>query len=284
MYQLKKRINNLINHIYNTNIIIPFAIKPNIFIENKYINNMLSNLINKQYFRNIQNENVKILTIMACHANTEEKYLTAVNNFSYLQSFNNDIIVINSINEAYSENLKNDLNEKSKIYFEVKNNMHFDIGKFIHVCKNVDTSAYDFVVFINDSFFITGSIFPFYNLMIERNVELYGFTSSTELKHHYQSFLYGIKSNYIPKFIELYESKKHLFTSHHNVIMQFEIHFADLFTNKDCYLSLENYPTNKGLNIFFHNDLLYAKLIRSRLLPIIKLRRFAEEAAEGNFF
>lgn len=120
--------------------------------------------------------------------------------------------------------------------------------------------------------------------MVERNVDLYGFTTSSEIKFHYQSFLFGIKSSSIANFLDFYESKKDTLNNYEDVINHFEILFADSFENKDCYLNVGTFRTNTGCNIFFHNDLLYSKLIKLRLLPVIKIRRFGEEAKKENHF
>jgi cupin superfamily acireductone dioxygenase involved in methionine salvage len=56
--------------------------------------------------------NTRILTIIACHCDTLLKYKTTVNNIKYLYFKNNDIIVINSKNEKYSDALRGFLEKK----------------------------------------------------------------------------------------------------------------------------------------------------------------------------
>jgi hypothetical protein len=273
MDNLKNKISECVNKICNVSKMIPTSESANVNKENAYIKSLLNELMTKRYFYKVHNENVKVLTIMACHSNSEDKYNAVINNFDYLKFPNNDIIIINSSNESYSEKLKNDIKDKCKAYFEVPNDIYMDFGKWNYVCSNYDTSSYDFVVFTNDSFFITSSIYPFYNMMIEKNTNFYGMSSSTEKKYHYQSYLFGIKNFAVQGLKNLFNSKKKLINGYESLIDNLELNLADQFIHKDCYLKVEDTPTNSGVNIFFHNDLLYSKLLKTKIFPIVKLRR-----------
>jgi len=87
-----------------------------IFID-KYRTNNIHNsdltLFIKNYKKIISNHSIannpnnkKIITIVACHTNTLLKYNAIINNIPYLIFPNNDIIIINSSNEKYSDKLK----------------------------------------------------------------------------------------------------------------------------------------------------------------------------------
>jgi hypothetical protein len=243
--------------------------------ENAYIKSLLNELMSKKYFYKVHNESLKILTIFACHSNNQDKYNAIINNFGYLKFPNNDIIIINSSNESYSEKLKNDIQDKCKSYFEIPNDVFMDFGKWNYVCSNFDISNYDFIVFTNDSYFITSSIYHFYNMMIEKNTNLYGISSSNEIKYHYQSYLFGIKNCSIDRFKKFYESKKKYITDHQSLIDNLELNMSDHFLYKDCFFKVEEVPTNIKKNICFHNDLLYSKLLKTRIFPIIKFKRVA---------
>lgn len=241
--------------------------------ENKWIQNVLEELISKRYFYKVHNEAAKVLTIVACHTDTEDKYLTLINNIQFLSFPNNDLVIVNSAEERYSSLTRQKVEPYCKAYVEIPNDNYMDFGKWNHVCRHFDVSTYDHVVFTNDSYFILGSIYPFYNKMLERNASLYGTVSSTEIRHHYQSYLFACRKDAVETFSQFFESTKHLIHGYQDLIQHLEIYFADKFSDKDCYLGIENMPTNQGKNIFFHNDLLYSKLRRARMLPLVKLRR-----------
>ena len=193
---------------------------------NERMNNSEINLFIKNYKKIISNNytpnntnNKKILTIVACHTNTLLKYNTVINNIPYLIFPNNDIIIINSLNEKYSDKLKRYIATKSAIntpnnkiikYIEIPNDKYIDIGKYIHVLNIMDTDGslskeYEFVVLINDSIIIKKSIAHFYNMTIKNNKELYAYNDSSEIKYHYQSYLYAIKYKAIHKLIDYFE-------------------------------------------------------------------------------
>jgi hypothetical protein len=134
----------------------------------------------------------KILTIMACHVDSPYKYEIVLNNIRYMDG---DLIIINSENLPYHKLLLKNIAPKCKKYMEIENNDELDIGKMIYGLQKVDYSDYDFIVFTNDSFWLTGTLRPWYNGMKKEDKDLYGYTSNMEYKHHYQSFLYGIKKN-----------------------------------------------------------------------------------------
>ena len=86
------------------------------------LNTQEINLFVKNYNRIISNNstadnanNKKILTIVACHTNTLLKYNAIINNIPYLIFPNNNIIIINSSNEKYSDKLKNYITSKLRI-------------------------------------------------------------------------------------------------------------------------------------------------------------------------
>jgi hypothetical protein len=148
----------------------------------------------------------KYLTIIACHIERILKEHTLINNLKYLSFSNNDIVIINSLNTNF---------DKSKIttnifdYIEVENDSNtLDFGKYMIALQKYDYTKYDYIIFINDSIIINSSMNHFYNIMMKKNVELYAYNSSSEIKYHYQSYLFGIKSESIYKFINFFNEKK----------------------------------------------------------------------------
>jgi hypothetical protein len=217
--------------------------------------------------------NTKMLTIMACHTNSSLKLKTILNNIRYFRFINNDIIIINSSNTPYSKELETACNARRLKYIEIQNNSHLDIGKWMHVLKTTSIESYNFVVFTNDSYFINNPICHFYNKMVTRNVELYGYNDSTQETPHYQSYLFGIKREAVHKFIAHYESHKNLLTDYLSVVSNIELKLMNIFQKKDCFLKIGNFYYHKNKNIFFNNDRLYFQLIKHGLLPFFKLKR-----------
>jgi hypothetical protein len=217
--------------------------------------------------------NVKYLTIMACHTDSILRINTIVNNLKYLRFKNNDIIIINSKNTKHGNNLKTICNNMSIQYIEILNDTALDSGKWMHVLKHNSIHPYKYVVFTNDSFYINNPVCHFYNLMMTRNVDLYGYNDSTQITYHYQSYLFGIKRESVHKFITHYESVRHLLTDYLSVVSNIELKLTSIFQSKDCFLKIGNFYKHKDKNIFFNSDSLYIKLMQNQLLPFVKLKR-----------
>jgi len=261
---------------------------------NNNINNSDLTLFIKNYKKIISNNNApnntnnkKILTIVACHTNTLLKYNTVINNIPYLIFPNNDIIIINSSNEKYSDKLKRYITTKSDIntpnnkiikYIEIQNDKYIDIGKYIHVLNIIETDEslnkeYEFVVLINDSVIIKNSITHFYNMTIKMNKELYAYNDSSEIKYHYQSYLYAIKYNAIHKLIDYFNIHKFEIHGYKDVIDKIELELNNIYANdNDCFLKIAKLPCNINKNIYFHNDILYNLFLNNQILPFIKIR------------
>ena len=244
----------------------------NLFVKNY---NMI---ISNNYSPNNAN-NEKILTIVACHTNTLFKYNAIVNNIPYLIFPNNDIIIINSSNEKYSDKLKKYISSKLALkYIEIPNDKYIDIGKYIHVLNTIQTDDsmnkdYKFVVLINDSIIIKKPIMYFYNMTIKMNKELYAYNDSSEIKYHYQSYLYAIKYDAIHRLIDYFNIHKSDIHGYNDVIDKIELKLYDIYANdSDCFLKIAKLPCNINKNIYFHNDILYKLLFTNEILPFIKIR------------
>jgi hypothetical protein len=148
----------------------------------------------------------KYLTIVACHTNKLLKEQTLLNNLKHFDFPSNNIVIVNSLNTNFD---KNNITTKILDYFEVENNSNtLDFGKYMIALQKYDYTKYDYIIFINDSIIINSSMNHFYNIMMKKNVELYAYNSSSEIKYHYQSYLFGIKSESIYKFINFFNEKK----------------------------------------------------------------------------
>ena len=229
------------------------------------------------------NNSKKYLTIVACNTNSEIKLNATLNNLMYLLFPSNDVIVIDSVGVKYGDVLKEKISSRLKAHYMIPNDKLMDFGKWNYILNNYDYKSYDYVVFTNDSIIIKAPIFHFYNLMTHRNVELYGYTNSAEIKYHYQSYLFGLKSEVCFRLINLINNKKYLIHDYVSLIKNTEIELVGNFTSQDCFLKIANsnivainmtsYFSLKDSNIFFRNDKLYVKLFKSKLLPFIKIKR-----------
>jgi hypothetical protein len=141
---------------------------------------------------------------------------TVFNNVQYMHIYNysiinyNDIIIINSCHLPFNTEVKdkiNTINEKNRTsykYIEINNNKWIDSGKWFHVLTemNLQLDLYDFITFTNDSFEIYNPIYYFFNLASYHNADLFAYTSSSEIRYHYQTYLFIVKSSGIPMFID----------------------------------------------------------------------------------
>jgi hypothetical protein len=215
----------------------------------------------------IKNTEIKYLTIIACHLNNENKIKILKSNLNFISQPNNTIIIINTQN--LSEKIKNNFLDYQ--YFEIPNNKWADFGKWKYILETINYSEYDFITFTNDSFSIHQPISYFYNLAVENNVELYAYTSSTEVNYHYQSYLFIIRTNSIYKFLSFLNDKMKNINIKNAV--QLELEFMHAFSTRKCFLDIGYFPINIKKNVFFNNNDLYYLLYNCKLLPFIKYKR-----------
>ena len=234
------------------------------------------------------NTNIRFLTIMACHTNSKLKLDSAINNLKYLTFQNNDIIIINSDNVEYASQLKYATNNKDNTadntadntnnnikYLTIPNDKCCDFGKWVYSLNNINNiqDKYDYVVFINDSIIIKSSINHFFNIMANKSVELYGYTDSTEIRYHYQSYLFGISSKSCYKLIDMLNNNRSKINTFNDLIVNMELPLIDAFTSHDCFIKLGRNPENIGKNIYYDNVALYTRLFYNQLLPFIKTKK-----------
>ena len=213
----------------------------------------------------------KILNIMACHVDTGNKYEIILNNIRYIHG---DLIIVNSKNLPYNMSFKNDIASRCKEYMEIENNYELDIGKMMYALHNYDYSGYDFIVLINDSFHLMDTLHSWYNCMIEEDKDLYGYLSNVELGYHYQSFLYGVKKTCIQTLIDFFNGCKEKFKQdddlHTNVIHNYELLFANEFSNKACYIDIVDFPSQFQSNLLYYCPVLYGKLLDTKIITLAK--------------
>lgn len=242
-------------------------------IVNRYITSKIIQKNKNDY--NPEMNGKKYIIIMACHCDSELKLNTINNNIKYFSFKNVDKIVINSeglpFNSKIAEICKLDNNTK---YCEIPNTSYCDYGKWIYALKNIfDYNQYDYIVFINDSFIINNSINHFLNLIPKYNRDLFGYNDSTQIRHHFQSYLFSLKKSAIPAFINEVSNPNLIINNQNDVIANFELKMTDWFQNKTSFLNIGNSLVNNGNNIFYQNDKIYFPLIKTGLLPFVKVKR-----------
>ena len=237
----------------------------NISSINKFLKNKI---IEKKHFTFEPSK--KHLTIIACHLNNYDRVRILKKNIRFLDFPNNDIIIVNSSNLECNKEFISELQNKVKQYIEIPNDKWLDFGKWKYVLNNIDYSEYEFITFTNDSFSILNPILFYFNLVVAKNKDLYGYSSSSEVKYHFQSYLFSVKTSAIYKFKQ-YLAQLH---NHNNVnAVHLEINLIDVFQSRDCFLDIGKLYINDKKNVFFNNNFLYFTLFNCNLLPFIKIKR-----------
>lgn len=269
---LEDKIKKFNNYIQNNNF--EFNLNDNkiheIF-EDRYIIDIYNYMNTNNYHFN---KNKKILVIIATHISDTNKFDIIKNNTKYFKE--HDIIINNSSGLNLNEEIKTYCENEKIIYQESDNDIYLDFGKWYKTLNTIDYNKYDYIVFTNDSIYITYNINHFFNLMVDKNVELYGYNDSSEINYHYQSYLFGIKNISIKKFINFFEENKRFINCTNDVISNTELKLANTFISKDCFLHLIDFKSSQNKNIYYCNNNLYKKLYLHNLLPIIKLKKLYE--------
>lgn len=219
--------------------------------------------------------NNKILAIFANHTCSVIKYNISLRNMSLLKEKVTNIVIIDTKDEEYSNKLYNDLHKDNKIinYFLVENDNYFDFGKWMYVLKMVNYKDYDYVLFINDSIILLDQLDNFFIYFQNNlNTNLYAYNDSTQIRYHYQSYLFFIKSNSIKDFINFFESKKPNILDLESLIQNVELNMCNIIDNHDCFLKLGT-EWNMEKNLYWENESLYQYLLSKNIFSIIKLKK-----------
>jgi hypothetical protein len=141
---------------------------------------------------NPDENNVKYLVLLSCHCDSKLKLDTIKNNLKYFLFNCSNVVIINSEGLPLNNELKEYCSNFPRIkYHEIPNNNYIDFGKWIYAIENlIILENYDFIMFTNDSFIIHSRIHHFFNLAYKYNTDIYAYTSSSEIRLHYQSYLF----------------------------------------------------------------------------------------------
>jgi hypothetical protein len=211
----------------------------------------------------------RILILIATHADTPLRQRTIHQNLTFLRKISKDILIVNS------KGTYNISNEDTQLrYLEIDNEITYDFGKWTYGLTHTDISFYDFILFINDSILIHEDISAFVHQGIKESVELYGYTDNREHRPHYQSYLFMIRIDAIPKFINMFTSKKSLIHCYWDLIHQYEIPMRDYFSSHNCFLPLSTISPH---NIYGPKmKSLYNILRKHHVLPFTKLKQILQ--------
>jgi hypothetical protein len=219
----------------------------------------------------------KILLLIANHTSNNIKYNVSLSNISNIKNFVEKIVIIDSKDENYAQLLYNDLKKCDKImhYFFINNDNYYDFGKWIYALKKVDLNNYDYILFLNDSIIMTEEIknyFHYINNLMSEDIDLYAYNDSTQIKYHYQSYLFLLKSKNIDKFIDFFESKKKFINDLKSLIENIELNMTQIYDNHDVFLKIgEEY--NQSRNLYWENEELYKYLMSKNIFALIKLKK-----------
>lgn len=219
----------------------------------------------------------KYLVIIACHCNSQTRFDTIRTNLRYFAFENCHKIIINSENTGFTEQLKEITSRHNNTsYHEIPNNNYIDFGKWVHVLSQlVNYNNYDYIVLTNDSYIINSSINHFLNLAVKYNVELFGYNDSSQVRYHYQSYLFILRKDAVSTFINRVSSPGPVINGPYDIVLNYEVTMTDWFSTHKSFLKIGNFGLDIGHNIFFTNDQLYFPLKNSGLLPFTKLKRIS---------
>lgn len=219
----------------------------------------------------------KILLLVANHTSNNIKYNICLNNISILKPYVEDIVIINSTDEIYAKILHNDLLNDSKIknFLYIHNDHYFDFGKWIFGLTQIDVNQYDYICFTNDSIIITEDIknyFHYIDNVMDINTELYAYNDSTQIKYHYQSYLFLVKSSNISQFINYFENNRSKIYNLESLIHNVELNMCEIYEKHDVFLKIGQ-EYNNSKNLFWENEDLYQYLLSKNILCILKVKK-----------
>ena len=216
----------------------------------------------------------KILVIIATHINNSLRLKSLTTIMNFLSNVPNiDIIIVNSTQTGFADIIKKSFSDKYLKYFEIKNDNYFGFSKWYYGIVTTNLTDYKFVTFINDSILIHSDITHFFDYTRLKDVDLYGYNDSSQMGYHYQTYLFSIKVTALHNFIRMLNENTKFVKTYMDAVRYYEVNLPNYFTNRDCFLKIAHFPSQKNKNIFHNNDFLYLKLKNNGLLPFSKLKR-----------
>jgi hypothetical protein len=218
-----------------------------------------------------------ILLLIANHTSNKIKYNITLNNLFHISEFVTDIVIIDTNNENYSELLYEDLkgNKKIKEHLFIDNDQYFDFGKWIYYLNKTNINNYDYILFLNDSIILTPDICNYFNYIdnvMTDDVTLYAYNDSSQIKYHYQSYLFLLKKNIINLFIDFFNNRKNLIKDLNTLVINIELCMCEIHNNHSVFLKIGN-EYNLSKNLYWENEDLYKYLLNKNIFAIIKIKK-----------
>jgi len=253
-------------------------------LADRYIGEFLARKVQQKkvttYNPATEHRDQRMLCLVACHADKPLKVRCINNNLGYLCGFENIVVcVINSEGTEFADAVREECATKGAEYVEVPNEATLDFGKWTWVLRErgcLEGCFFNHVLFTNDSFLIEAPIVHFFNQIFRRNLEMYAYNDSTERGgQHYQSYLFSVRVDALPKLIDHVEENKDRIEGYFDVVDHLEIPLFRRFeSSHDCFLPIGRLPGHRGKSVFYTNNGLYKLLKNHGLFPFFKLRRF----------
>jgi hypothetical protein len=230
----------------------------------------------KNFFRmKVLPTHKKFLVIIACHCDCDRKMNTIQNNLQYFLFHTVEVVIVNSAGLPQNSHLQTFCSQYPSVhYMETANAVTLDYGKWIEVLTSRPTFSADFVVLTNDSYFMHENIHHFFHLAIQKNVQLFAYNDSLQMRYHFQSYLFVLRRDAVSTFVQRVRQKEANIHSYNDVILLYELNMRHWFQSKDVYLKIAG--STRGANIFFNSPQLYQKLKESQLLPFTKLKAVSD--------
>ena len=214
----------------------------------------------------------KKLGIFLNNTSSNMKIETNLNNFNQLKE-NFDYIYILDVNNDFSNKLKSNLSNETKIInYDINTdkinsqfNESLNINNALYVLENIKIKDFDNITFINDNYIYLSNLKEYFDYFDKHNLDFSSFNDSSENNYHYELYIFTLSSIKIPEFIKFYK----------NNLLDVNNTPETLFENKMVYLKLAYVNSNLECNIFYNNDKLYEFLMDNNFLPIININKLS---------
>lgn len=220
---------------------------------------------------------MKILTVIACHTNSDLKLQCLKSNLKYFREISDKIVIINSTEFSQDKSFETLIDDDTidVIYYENSNFLCH--GKWHKYLTENDYKSYDGIVLTNDSFLVINSLKPFITKFKEEDIDALAMVNNREKKYHHQDFIKVYKKNNIKKLLDYYESRfgdyinkdDESFRPIYEYAILTEVESTFLFKNVEC---LYNLDLRFRDNIHFSDDLL-EHCINDLHYPILKVKK-----------
>lgn len=212
--------------------------------------------------------------------NTDSEIKLNINKYNFNKLKDNfDFIIILDIDNIFSKNLKNMINNRNIIKYILnndsiktnENDLNYNkIKCILQDLLNLNYENISYVTFISDNYIYLEDLQEYFEYINKHDLDFYSFTDSTENFYHFQLYLFSINTKVLNQFLNIFNEN----------IENNELVIDKLYNKKMPYLKIAYILNNIEKNIFYNDDL-YENLLKSYLLPIISINRLI--AIQKNF-